>query len=384
MIVIKKLSYSEVKKFIEDLGFILISKEYLGNSSPLILADKEGYYYKSTYANFRKGSKPFRFIKSNPYCIDNIILWCKIHSKSFELISREYKNNSTPLKWKCLKEGCNSIFICTWSAISQGQGCGVCHGKQVSISNCLANKNPELAKEWHSTKNGDLTPHNITSGSEKRVWWKCSKNPNHEWEATVYNRSNGYNCPYCAGQLPSKDYNLLFCHPDICEEWDYNKNNKRPEEYTPKSGKLVWWICSVCGESWKARIAGRTCENKGCSICNLSKGEKVIKEYLTSNNIDNIEQKKFPNLLGLNNRQLSYDFYLPQYNLLIEYQGEQHYRPIDFKGLGETDAQKQFFRQQEHDRRKRIYAQKHKIKLIEIPYWNFDNIESILSNKIIS
>jgi hypothetical protein len=64
-------------------------------------------------------------------------------------------------------------------------------------SNCLARTHPELAKEWHQRKNGDLTPHDIVAGSNKKVWWQCLESPDHEWQATVVNRTKGRGCPRC-------------------------------------------------------------------------------------------------------------------------------------------------------------------------------------------
>jgi hypothetical protein len=60
---------------------------------------------------------------------------------------------------------------------------------------------PELVKEWHPTKNGDLTPNNFTHGSHKKVWWKCNKG--HEWNSIIYNRTKKTKprgCPYCSGR----------------------------------------------------------------------------------------------------------------------------------------------------------------------------------------
>ena len=64
---------------------------------------------------------------------------------------------------------------------SNGQGCPYCAGKKVNDENCLQTVNPTLAKEWHPTKNDSLTPIDITAGSNKKVWWQCSRG--HEWEA---------------------------------------------------------------------------------------------------------------------------------------------------------------------------------------------------------
>ncbi len=64
----------------------------------------------------------------------------------------------------------------------------------------LAETHPYLAKQWHRTKNGDLTPADATSGTHKKVWWKCPNGPDHEWLATVASRTQGgVGCPSCAG-----------------------------------------------------------------------------------------------------------------------------------------------------------------------------------------
>jgi len=57
------------------------------------------------------------------------------------------------------------------------------------VTNSLATQYPELATEWHPTKNGNLTPSDVVAGSHKKVWWKCAKGPDHEWEAALRNRT---------------------------------------------------------------------------------------------------------------------------------------------------------------------------------------------------
>ena len=102
-----------------------------------------------------------------------------------------------------------------WEAVisnrTLGNGCRVCSGQTVrTYSSKIRNKNeikvlganslqivrPELAKEWHPSKNGDLTPLNVPCGTHKKVWWLCSNG--HEWEARVDSRTRGNNCPYCS------------------------------------------------------------------------------------------------------------------------------------------------------------------------------------------
>ena len=108
-----------------------------------------------------------------------------------------------------------------------------------------------------------------------------------------------------------------------------------------------------------------------------SHGEYYISTYLLSNSINFEKQKKFSDLLGVGGGNLSYDFYLPNHNMLIECQGEQHERPIEYFG-----GEEQFAIQQEHDRRKREYAKDNGYKLLEISYKDYNNIENILTKAI--
>ena len=129
--------------------------------------------------------------------------------------------------------------------------------------------------------------------------------------------------------------------------------------------------CSDCGQVWET-----TCYNllgyTGCPSCKKSHGEDIIKKYLDSNQIEYEWQKRFDDLYGNCNRKLSYDFYLPLYNVLIEYQGKQHYFSIDFFG-GESAFKTRI----EYDNIKREYARSKCIDLLEINY--NDNIEEKLN-----
>lgn len=111
----------------------------------------------------------------------------------------------------------------------------------------------------------------------------------------------------------------------------------------------------------------------GCPRCSRSYGEKAIETFLEFNNITYIAQKVFTDCR--NKKPLPFDFYLQEYNTCIEYQGKQHYKAIDYFG-----GYEKFKLQQQLDKIKRDYCKNNNIKLIEIPYWNFDNIEQVLTN----
>lgn len=79
---------------------------------------------------------------------------------------------------------------------SRGSGCPYCSGKIVYAGNNLTVLDREISEEWHPTKNGELTPYDVTAGSNRKVWWICEHG--HEWQARIDSRTNGGNgCPYC-------------------------------------------------------------------------------------------------------------------------------------------------------------------------------------------
>ena len=82
-------------------------------------------------------------------------------------------------------------------------------------SNCLATLNPTLANEWHPTKNGELTPNKVTPSSGKKVWWKCPKGNDHEWQAIIANRNKGIGCPICSNQKVARSNCLGTVNPEL-------------------------------------------------------------------------------------------------------------------------------------------------------------------------
>lgn len=130
-----------------------------------------------------------------------------------------------------------------------------------------------------------------------------------------------------------------------------------------------------CETIWRSS-PNNVIRGSGCPQCSSSKGEQIIKGFLENNLIDNIQEKGFDKLTGIGGGNLRYDFYLPNYNLLIEYQGQYH------DGSVSNQTKYDLKRQQEHDRRKRQYAKDNGIELLEIWYYDFDNIEKILEQKL--
>lgn len=129
-------------------------------------------------------------------------------------------------------------------------------------------KNPKLAKEWHPSKNGRLSPRDVTPGSNKKVWWKCKKG--HEWQATICSRNTGNACPYCSNQLVCKENCLQTVNPKLAKEWNWAKNDKlTPKNVVAGSGKKVWWKCKK-GHEWQASINNRN-RGRGCPFCAIKR-----------------------------------------------------------------------------------------------------------------
>lgn len=133
--------------------------------------------------------------------------------------------------------------------------------------NDLNTTNHELASQWHPTKNGDLTPFDVSAGSGKKVWWLCEKG--HEWQAQICSRSKkSQGCPYCSGRRPIPgETDLATLKPAVAAEWHPTKNGSlTPDQVSCFTHKEAWWLCPACGHEWKSSISNRSCGN-GCPRC---------------------------------------------------------------------------------------------------------------------
>lgn len=124
--------------------------------------------------------------------------------------------------------------------------------------NDLKTRNPELAQQWHTAKNRNLKPTQVTSNSHRKVWWILSydipgdypiehlrgKHFDFEWESTIAHRNNGRDCPYLNGKAVWPGFNdIATINPELAAQWHPVKNgNLKPTKVTIGSKKKVWWI----------------------------------------------------------------------------------------------------------------------------------------------
>lgn len=137
--------------------------------------------------------------------------------------------------------------------------------------------NKELMKEWNQEKNILYNPADLTSGSSKKVWWKCKNG--HEWEAVIHTRVKGVGCPYCMGKKAIQGVNdFATLYPEMLKEWDYEENDKlgiKPNELLVGSIKKVYWICSK-GHKYDRSIYDRLHGRGNCPYCG---NRKVLQGY---------------------------------------------------------------------------------------------------------
>ena len=147
----------------------------------------------------------------------------------------------------------------------RGSGCPFCANKRLLPGfNDLATRFPEVAAEWHPTKN-PTGPEQVMPGSKRRVWWlgECG----HEWDQPVTHRTlRGYRCPYCTGRRVLPGFNdLATRYPGVAAEWD-PRNPTDPDQVMPTAGATAWWV-GPCGHTWETTPANRVGNKTGCPFC---------------------------------------------------------------------------------------------------------------------
>lgn len=164
--------------------------------------------------------------------------------------------------------------VCTRTG--QKQGCPICKNKRLLIGfNDFATVYPQVALEWHPTKNGDLTPSNLLHGANDSIWW-LGKECGHEWESCLRNRAKSQaGCVYCSGQKTLTGFNdIATTHPELAAMWHPTKNDTDMSPNTVISGSkyIACWICPQ-GHEWESKIAWQAKKKVYCTICT---GRKVV------------------------------------------------------------------------------------------------------------
>jgi len=373
-------SFDNICIWVKNVGkdYHVENGEYISRDikSIILHCDKCENKWNTCWSHMLEGMCPFCSHKAFSKEISLAYLYPELVEKEWDyeknLISPfEYPSQSTKrVYWTCSKCGYNWMTSIQ-NRSKKGSGCPVCCGNLPSETNNLAAMFPEILNEWDYDLNGD--PHNYTSASPRKVHWICSVCRN-KWMTAIGHRTGIKNtgCPYCNGLKFTKETSLGGLYPDLLLEWDYEKNSIDPFECAPHTSKKYWWICSICGNNWKTQVISRSKFEMGCPNCSSSIGNKKIKKFLLKNNVLILPEHRITDCR--NAYALPFDFYLPDYGVLIEYQGKQHYIPVDYFG-GQAGFEKTI----KNDSIKEQYCLDNNIPLLKIKYTDFNRIPEILT-----
>lgn len=141
------------------------------------------------------------------------------------------------------------------------------------VQHNLANEFPEIAKYWDYDKNETLTPDMVEPHCGRKVWWKCEfGHPSYQKTIDVRVRQK-FGCPYCSGRVATPgETDILSLFPNICRDWDYNKNDNIDIRLVKAgSQQKVWWKCIYCGREWRQsvnrKISAERLDISGCTQC---------------------------------------------------------------------------------------------------------------------
>ena len=224
-------------------------------------------------------------------------------------LAAKYVSAYAPLPFECRKGH-------RWAASSNhilhsGSWCPDCARGRVTSANNLAVTHPQLASQWHATKN-TLRASDVLPTSQYRVWWQCGKG--HVWRQAVVSRTSvtskyrGGDCPACGS--------LAEAAPAIAAEWDAEKNGRvTPFDVRPASNRLAWWRCRR-GHAWQA-IIGNRFRGAGCPKCSpvASSSRSELRIFCEMASIfSDVRHRSRVNGVEV-------DIWLPKYRMAIEYDG---------------------------------------------------------------
>jgi len=293
----------------------------------------------------------------------------EVHGNKFDYNLVKYVNNHTKIIILC--NTCNNIFKQKPSNHTRGDGCLICANKKFSTDRRksildFVNKSKEL--------NGEKYDYSLVEyiNSHTAVKILCNKCDN-IFKQTPSSHLRGSGCNICANNQKSNTEEFINKVKKIhCVKYNYDL-----VEYVNNLTK-VKIKCNTCNNIFEQKPANHL-KWEGCPKCNESKGENRVAKYLTKNNISFTPQRTFNTLRDKN--LLFPDFYLEDLNLLIEYDGEGHYKVIN-RSKDPKKNLENFHDCQRRDKIKNEWAKANNIPLLRIPYWDFDRIEELVGEFI--
>lgn len=331
----------------------------------------EPYEFEISYRNLKNLKNNCPKCSGKSMTTEDIRYRIEVQLKLPVSIIGEYTNMKTPIKVQCNK--CKRIWDANVVSLCQGSGCSKCNKSGKPL------KDHDVFIKELSQVQPNLIVTSQYKGDKKIVSFKC--------------KIDGCKGEALAGNLLTKNTQCRCCvkqylkESQILSQYEFEKRMEKINPQIKVMSKyngydaFVEFNCSIHNKIYRQRACDALQGKCGCTKCVSSKGEKKIAKILDNLNIKYKSQYKFQDCKDIN--ALPFDFFIPYYNIAIEYQGEQHYKPVQFGGISIEEAKKIFEIQKRHDNIKSNYCMLNGIKLLSIPYTEFNNLEKIIKEKCV-
>jgi len=229
----------------------------------------------SLLEQFPELSKEWHPTKNKIRCVEGNINLNNVRLKPSQI----YHGSHQIAIWICSKKKYHVYDMPVYRRTQMNQGCPFCAGQRTHVKDSLFTSHPNVAKEWHPTKN-DLTPKDKTRGSNYHAWWKCIKysKADNNWQAYINDRTRRKDrCPYCTGRelTKCKLNSIKYTHPELAKEW-HPDNLYGPENYTSiRKKESFFWICKINSHHKYEMPIYLRIKGHSCNIC----ASKVVNKY---------------------------------------------------------------------------------------------------------
>lgn len=333
----RRYTIKRIRSFVEDEGYFLLSESYVNCRNKLLFQCPKEHEYQASWNQFQRGQRC-------PHCAGNLLTFKNvksfIESQNYQLLSDYYINNVTKLLVRCPK---SHQYQVTWSDFRNGNRCPHCSKRTVSyqqVKNFIELQNYTLLSEQYVNNKTDILV-------------QCDQN--HRYETTWNKFQQGSRCPYCAG-------NVKLTYRYVKESIEQQNYKLLSKQYVGVRDHLL----VQCPEGHTYKVTWNNFQQGyRCPICKNSKGEQCLYEILEQIFQGyNITKQDNLDFLGLQR----VDFAIRDLKLAFEYDGEHHFRPVQFGGRSLQKAERAFKKQQQRDRKKEELLKQNDFKLIRFKY----------------
>jgi hypothetical protein len=359
----KKITYKYIKDYFKKYKCILLEKEYKTINTKMRYKCSCGNISYTTWNTFKrlknhKCKKCLRLSKYSYKFIKNFF-----EKKDCILLEKDYVHSRKKMRYKC---SCGNTSYTTFAMFRLGVRCKKCGGEKIRNS---LKYTFEHVKKYFEKQNCKLLEKTYID-SNKSLKYKCSCGNISYVSFNHFKRGN--RCAKCAAKNTAEKIRYKY---SFVKGYFEKQNCILLSKKYENSNKKLKYKCK-CGNtshiSFSSFLKGKRCKN-----CKSSNGEKLIKELLTKNKIKFESQKSFNGCRY--KRILAFDFYIPNKNTCIEFDGQFHYEPKLFKDS--KNYLQNYKTQKIRDNIKNKFCKNNNINLLRIPYWNYNNIKDILNKE---